>query len=174
MKIFNSKKMMIAVLCGTLVLGSAIGVSAAGAFADARSHGLFSVNEGAIILDGDAIGYWIKPNATIPKLYDASSGKYTSAGQNFTITIKDDQIKEDSMVELFYNNVVVETKSSGKKVTSIDTIASAEPIYEQGNGYIKVSFRKPQKIKYAGIKIESLHVTNPVNTTYTNTSVTTG
>ena len=136
----NKKKIGISLLCGTLILGSAFGVAAATEYSNVRSHGLLKINSGDIIIDGDAIGYWIDVN------------NYTITNNTASIIIKDKNIKTDSIIDIYYGN------------NGLDKISNAEPYYEQADGSVTIKFRKPQKLDSDNLVIQSIHITNPVNT----------
>lgn len=139
----NKKRLAILTIAGVLMT-STLGVAAASGIV--RSKGLLSYNGGEIVVDGDAIGAWVKDDT------NWKCAKYASGNTNPTITIQDADIKEDSIIDLYYDNA------------DLSMVANAEPIYTQTTGQLKIQFNKPQKITDE-VNIDYIKITNPVNTT---------
>lgn len=140
----NKKRILTIALAGMMALGTSFGVAAASN--NFRSHGLFRMNNDDIIIDADAIGYWIKDTSSL-KCSKYNAGSNT----NPTITINDTDIKSDSLVDIYYSNGCV------------TAVANAEPEYAQTDGQVKVTFNRPEKLT-SDVTIDSVHITNPVNT----------
>lgn len=140
----NRKRILTIALTGAIILGSSFGVAAA--TNNFRSHGLLRINNDEIIVDADAIGYWIEDASALRcDKYDAGNNV------NPTIIIRDRDIESDSLVDIYYSN------------DCITAVANAEPKYEQTDGQITITFVRPVKLT-SDVSIDSVHVTNPVNT----------
>ena len=145
------KKFALTGLTIALVASSAIGVSAAVASQHMRSKGVWNYKN-EVIIDGDAVGFWLTEDTKIE----------SADGVNAPFKIaEDDDINEDSIITVFYSN---DTK---------DLVGKAGAEYTQSGHSVFVKFKsKPLKAgsttEYEEIKIDAIHVVNPINAPATN------
>lgn len=145
MKNTKFKKVFLTGLTIALVTGSVLGVSAA-ASQHMRSKGVWNYKN-EVIIDGDAVGFWLTEDTVIP----------SEGGVNAPFEIaNDDDINEDSIITVFYSN---DTK---------DIVGKAGAEYTQTGHSVFVKFKsKPLKdgssTEYEDIKIDAIHVVNPIN-----------
>lgn len=141
----KKKRIGIIALSLVLALGAGIGVSAASSLKTTEiSKGVIKYND-SVVIDGNSIGYWIQNSTawTLPKDWSA----------NATIIIEDANIKNNSLVEIYY------------KEDCKDLVAKSKVTYEQVDGSVTVKFEKAapsETAKQKQIVIEAVHVTNPV------------